>query len=68
MKRRGLLKDAGPTQQKQPPGGRNRHSINLVDLAKPAKESLKQLKTKNTDLDDDANTRDSGAAAIEFNA
>src|SRR5258706_4472756 len=42
IKRRGLIKGAGPTQQKQPPGGRNRHAINLADLAKPANESQKQ--------------------------
>src|SRR5258706_16193424 len=52
--------------EKQPPGGRNRHSINLADLAKPAKESQKQHWTKNTDptpQNDDTNSRDSDCAA-----
>ena len=48
LKRRGLLKDAGPSQQKQPPGGRNRHAANLADLIKPAKESQKQRNGKTT--------------------
>ena len=46
MKRRGLLKDAGPTKQKKPPGGRNRHTAKLADITKPAKESQKQGKRK----------------------
>ena len=46
LKRRGLLRDVGPTQQRQPPGGRNRHTAKLADIAKPAKESQKQGKRK----------------------
>ena len=70
MKRRGLLKGAGPKQQKQPPGRRNRHAVKLADLARPAKESQMQHMTKAQDptpQDDDTNNRDS-EAAIEFDA
>ena len=45
--------------------------MHLADLATPAKESQKAVKTKNTDLtpqEDDANTRDSGAETMEFGA
>ena len=45
-KRGRLLKDVGPTQQKQPPGWRSRHAVNLADLPKPVKQSQKQHKTK----------------------
>ena len=46
MKRRGLLKDAGPMQWPQPPGRRTRHAARLADIAKPAKASQKQSKKK----------------------
>lgn len=48
MKRRGLLKDAGPTRQRQPPGGRTSHTAKLADIAKPARASKKQNKKKET--------------------
>ena len=59
-----MLKDVGPTQQKQLPG----HAVNLADLARPAKESQMQHKTKTQNpipRDDDTNNRDS-EAAMEF--
>ena len=65
MKRRVLLKDTGPNQQKQPPGRRNTDVVKLADLARPAKESQMQHKTKATPQDDNTNNGDS-EAAIEF--
>lgn len=61
LKRRGPLKDVGPTQQNQPPGGRNNHAVNLADLVKSAKESQKQHKTKTKNprpQDDNTNDED----------
>ena len=46
MKHRGSLKDAGPTQRPQPPGGQTRHAARLADIAKPAKALQKQSKKK----------------------
>ena len=46
MKRRGFLKDAGPTRQKQPPGRRNKHAVKVAGLARSVKESQMQRKTK----------------------
>ena len=46
IKHRGLLRDAGPSQQRQPLGGRNKHAARLADIAKPARESQKQGKKK----------------------
>ena len=62
LKRRGLLRDAGPMQQRQPPGGRNRHLAKLADIAKPAKESQRQGKTRArppTPKDNDRHDEDS---------
>jgi hypothetical protein len=52
LKRRGLLKDVGPTQQGPPPREQNRHAANLADLVKPAKSSQKQHKARVTTQND----------------
>ena len=59
LKRRDLLKDAGPTQRGPPLGGRSRHAANFTDLAKPAKPAKgpqKQRKVKTTVQNNDADS------------
>jgi hypothetical protein len=54
IKRKGLLKDAGPTRRTPlpPPGERNKHAINLADLAKPARGPQKRRKERTTRQDE----------------
>jgi hypothetical protein len=54
LKRRGLLKDAGPTQRGPPPRERerNRHAANLADLVKPARGSQRQRRARATTQND----------------
>ena len=69
MKRRGLLKDAGPTQQRKPLGGRSRHTAKLADIAKPVKISQKQNKKKPLppNLQDDDMINEEGEEELESN-
>ncbi len=67
MKHSGLLKDTGPTQQRQPLGGCNKHMAKLANIMKPAKVSQKQSKkkTQGPTLQDDKTNNKEGKQEME---